>query len=66
MTASGRNRVEGEAAYVLHVYPFRETSLIAEIISRGHGRIAVVARGARRRGPRGLGDARSYRFNDVQ
>jgi len=48
MTASGRNRVEGEAAYVLHVYPFRETSLIAEIISRGHGRIAVVARGARR------------------
>lgn len=48
MTASDRGRIEGEAAFVLHAQPFRETSLIADVISRNHGRIALVARGARR------------------
>lgn len=48
MTGSGKNRVEGQTAFVLHTYPFRETSLIAEAFSRHHGRIALVARGARR------------------
>lgn len=46
--ATGKNRVDGQAAYVLHTYPFRETSLIVEAFSRGHGRMALVARGARR------------------
>ncbi|OGA23403.1 MAG: DNA repair protein RecO [Betaproteobacteria bacterium RIFCSPLOWO2_02_FULL_67_26] len=35
-------------AFVLHTYPFRETSLIIEAFSRDHGRVALVARGARR------------------
>lgn len=43
-----RRRVDGEPAYVLHAYPFRETSLIVEVFSRHHGRVALMARGARR------------------
>jgi DNA repair protein RecO (recombination protein O) len=38
-------RVEGQPAYVLHARPWRETSLIVELLSRDFGRIAVVARG---------------------
>ncbi|MDD5296352.1 MAG: DNA repair protein RecO [Rhodocyclaceae bacterium] len=45
---SGRNRVDGAAAYVLHSHPYRETSLIVEAFSRDHGRVGLVARGARR------------------
>lgn len=43
-----KNRLENELAFVLHSYPFRETSLLVEIFSRQHGRIPLVARGARR------------------
>ncbi|GAB4166099.1 MAG: DNA repair protein RecO [Rhodocyclaceae bacterium] len=46
--AGARNRVEGQEAFVLRLHPFRETSLIAEVFSRAHGRLALVARGARR------------------
>lgn len=38
-------RVEAQPAYVLHARPWRETSLIVELLSRDHGRVAVVARG---------------------
>lgn len=48
MTAAGRNRQQDEPAFVLHSYPFRETSLILDVFSRGHGRLALMARGARR------------------
>ena len=37
-----------EPAFVLHTYPYRETSLIVEALSRHAGRIALVARGAKR------------------
>jgi DNA repair protein RecO (recombination protein O) len=37
-----------EPAFVLHSYPFRETSLLVEVFSRQHGRVPLVARGARR------------------
>lgn len=47
MTAH-KNRHENEPAFVLHSYPFRETSLLLEAFSRQHGRVALVARGARR------------------
>ena len=40
-------RIQLEPAYVLHSRSFRETSLIVEAFSREHGRIAVVARGAK-------------------
>jgi len=43
-----RQRVDGAAAFLLHAYPYSETSLILEIFARDHGRLAVLARGARR------------------
>ena len=41
------SRILLEPAYVLHTRAFRETSLIVETFTREHGRVAVVARGAR-------------------
>lgn len=43
-----RGKVDGQPAYVLHSYPFRETSLIVEAFTRDYGRLALLARGARR------------------
>jgi DNA repair protein RecO (recombination protein O) len=48
MADPGRVRHGAEPAYVLHSYPFRETSLIVEVFTRNCGRVALVARGARR------------------
>lgn len=47
MTAH-KHRLEDQPAFVLHSYPYRETSLILEVFSRNCGRVALVARGARR------------------
>jgi DNA repair protein RecO (recombination protein O) len=41
-------RINGQPAFVLHSYPYKETSLIVELFTRDHGRIAVVAKGAKR------------------
>lgn len=38
-------RFTAEPAYVLHARPWRETSLLVELLSEGHGRIGLVARG---------------------
>jgi DNA repair protein RecO (recombination protein O) len=38
----------GQPVYVLHTYPFKETSLVVELFSKEFGRIAAVAKGARR------------------
>ena len=35
----------GQAVYVLHTYPFKETSLVVELFSQQFGRIAAVAKG---------------------
>lgn len=43
-----RQRIEQQPAWVLHTLPWRETSLIVEMLSRDHGRVALVAKGARR------------------
>lgn len=43
-----KRRIEHEPGYVLHTYPYMETSLIVEAFTRGFGRVAVLARGARR------------------
>ncbi|MDI6747717.1 MAG: DNA repair protein RecO [Rhodocyclaceae bacterium] len=43
-----RQRIDGAVAFLLHAYPFSETSLIVEVFSREHGRLALLARGARR------------------
>lgn len=43
-----KKRAEHEDAFVLHTYPYKETSLIVEAFTRRFGRVAVLARGARR------------------
>ena len=44
---SGQRRVQEQAAFILHHRPFRDTSQILDLISREHGKLAVVARGSR-------------------
>lgn len=43
-----RRRIDHEPGYVLHTYPYKETSLIVEAFTRRFGRVALLARGARR------------------
>jgi DNA repair protein RecO (recombination protein O) len=43
-------RENAQPAFVLHVYRYRETSLVVEAFTRDHGRVALIARGARRPG----------------
>lgn len=43
-----KKRADHEPGYVLHTYPYKETSLIVEAFTRRHGRVALLARGARR------------------
>ena len=48
MSAESRFRQAGQCGYVLHSYPFSESSLIVETFTREGGRVPLVARGARR------------------
>lgn len=41
-------RIADQPGFVLHSYPYKETSLIVDVFSRDHGRIALVAKGAKR------------------
>jgi len=43
-------RVHLEPAFLLHHYPWRDSSRILEFITRAHGRVSVFARAARRGG----------------
>jgi len=43
-----RRRADQEPGFVLHTYAYKETSLIVEAFTRRHGRLALLARGARR------------------
>jgi DNA repair protein RecO (recombination protein O) len=36
-----------EPSWVLHHYPYRDSSLLLEVFSRAHGRVGLVARGVR-------------------
>ena len=42
------HKQDNQPVYVLHTYPFKETSLVVELFSRDFGRVAAVAKGARR------------------
>ena len=42
------DRRDARDAFVLHAWPYKETSLIVEIWSRDDGRVSLVARGAKR------------------
>ena len=48
MSAIDKQRIQDQPSFVLHSYPYRETSLIIEVFSREQGRVALMARGARR------------------
>lgn len=48
MGSADKNRQDNKLSFVLHTYPFRETSLLVDIFSRELGRLTLVARGARR------------------
>lgn len=39
-------RVENQPAFILHHYPYRDTSQILELLSRDFGRLSVVSRGS--------------------
>ena len=41
-------RVGGQPAFVLHSYPYKETSLIIDMFTRDYGRVGLVAKGAKR------------------
>ena len=43
-----QSRQDNQAAYVLHTYPYKETSLIVELFAHGFGRVVTTAKGARR------------------
>lgn len=45
---STEHRINNEPGFILHTYPFKETSVVAEVFTRTHGRVALIARGARR------------------
>ena len=42
-----RTRKESREAFILHSYPYRETSLLLEVFARAFGRVSMVARAAR-------------------
>ncbi|HET7202702.1 MAG TPA: DNA repair protein RecO C-terminal domain-containing protein [Steroidobacteraceae bacterium] len=44
---SSTRRVSLEPAFLLHHYPWRDTSRILELLTRSHGRVSVIARGSR-------------------
>jgi len=45
---SNPGRIELQPAYVLHRHPYRDTSLIVELLTAEHGRLGLLAKGAKR------------------
>ncbi len=45
-------RVEQQPVFVLHQRPYRETSVLLELLTADHGRIGAIARGVRQARPR--------------
>ncbi len=41
-------RILEQPGFVLHSWPYKETSLIIDVLTRDHGRVALVAKGAKR------------------
>ena len=48
MATSKTTRIQDELAFVVHRYDWSESSLILETFTRHHGRVALVAKGAKR------------------
>jgi DNA repair protein RecO (recombination protein O) len=47
-SAEKETRIVAQPGFVLHSYPYKETSLIVDVFSRDYGRVALVAKGAKR------------------
>lgn len=47
-SAAREVRIANQPGFVLHSYPYKETSLIIDLFSREHGRVPLVAKGAKR------------------
>lgn len=45
---SGKQRIDGARAFLLHTHPYSETSLVLDVFARDYGRLPLLARGARR------------------
>ena len=45
-------RVQDQPAFVLHQRPYRETSVLLEVLTRDYGRVGLVGRGLRTERPR--------------
>ncbi|MBI3574264.1 MAG: recombination protein O N-terminal domain-containing protein, partial [Gammaproteobacteria bacterium] len=43
-------RIQQQPGFVLHQSPYSETSLVLEVFTPEHGRVGVLAKGARRPG----------------
>ncbi len=43
-----RERITDQPAFLLHSVPYSETSLVLDLLTRDHGRIAALAKGAKR------------------
>ena len=60
-------RIESEPGFVLHVRPYRETSLLVDLFTRNYGRLRCVARGFRKPNKRSINRAlfpyTEYLFN---
>ncbi len=48
VTPSSRRRIKAQPCYVLHSYEYSESSLILEVWAQQLGRLAVIAKGARK------------------
>lgn len=48
-STGGSARASIDQAYVLHSLPYKETSLIIELFTEQHGRLPVIAKGAKRK-----------------
>ncbi len=48
MVSTTTHRQDNQPVYILHTYPFKETSLVVELFAQNFGRVAVTAKGARR------------------
>ncbi|PWF43126.1 DNA repair protein RecO [Massilia glaciei] len=42
------HRITGQPGFVLHSFPYKETSLVVDMFTRDHGRVGLVAKGAKR------------------
>lgn len=48
LPARRTRRISGQQAFVLHQYPYSESSLIVDLFTRDHGRLMALAKGAKK------------------